>query len=123
MTTSKSDIAALALSVTKKHGIRRCRECATELREVLATLGKKGCVLRLKTRGGRGYIVMKDPTFLLPFTADKDEAIATSGQHFGVLVGGLVYDNIFQQGISRSAWENSFACDIGTFDVEEIEPF
>ena len=123
MTKPQSDVRALALSVTKKHGLNMCRECATELRQVLLDAGKKGCVLRLKTKGGRGYIVMKDPNFRLPFTTQGDEAIASSGQHFGVHVDGFVFDNVHREGIARADWQGTFDSDVHLFELTEIEPF
>ena len=87
MVTIHPDIENLALNITKKHGFNQCRPCATELRNVLIAVGKKGCVLRLATKGGRGFIVMKDPNFSLPFTTPGDSAISDTGQHFGVQVG------------------------------------
>ena len=103
MTTPTSDVRALALSVAKKHGLNKCYECAVGLRQAMMIAGKKGRVLKLKTKGGRGYIVMKNPSFKLPFPTQGDEAIATAGQHFGVHIGGFVFDNVHREGIAISA--------------------
>lgn len=100
-----------------------CRECATELRQVLLDAGKEGCVLQLSTVGGRGYIVMKDPNFKLPFAMQGEESISSTGVHFGVYVDGLVFDNIHREGIPKADWINSFACDVQNFSIEEIEHF
>ena len=123
MSSPHSEVKALAQSVTKKYGLNQCRECATKLRSVLAAAGKKGCVLRLKTKGGRGYIVMKDPHFNLPFRTLGDASISDSRLHFGVQVGGYVFDNVHREGILRTSWEETFDCDVHSFDVTEIEPF
>ncbi len=123
MTTTTSDVRTLALSVTKKHGLNKCFECAVELRQVMMSVGKKGCVLKLKTKGGRGYIVMKDSKFQIPFPTQGDEAIANSGQHFGVHVGGFVFDNVHREGIARWAWQDTFDCDVHAFELTEVDPF
>ena len=117
------EIAALVLTVTREYGFNQCRECATELRKAFSAKGLHGSVLRLATQGGRGFIVMKNPTFRLPFQTSGDVAIADSGQHFGVHVGLQVFDNIFRDGILRSRWEKEFDCDVHRFVVESKEPF
>lgn len=117
------EIAALAGTITRKYGFNQCRECATALRKTFSEKGLHGSVLRLATQGGRGFIVMRNPTFRLPFSVSGDAAIADSGQHFGVLVGLHVFDNIFREGILRSQWEKEFDCDVHRFVVESKEPF
>ncbi|MCK9605750.1 MAG: hypothetical protein M0R33_04780 [Methylomonas sp.] len=123
MANSISNVRALAFSVTRKFGLNKCYECAIELRQVLSAAGKKGCILRLKTKGGRGYIVMKDSRFKLPFPTQGDEAIANTGQHFGVYVDGFVFDNVHREGIARGGWLDTFDCDVHSFELTEQDPF
>ena len=123
MSKPTSEVRALAFSVTRKFGLNKCYECAVELRRIMISAGKSGCVLKLKSRGGRGFIMMQDPGFKLPFPTQSGEAIATSGQHFGVQVGSFVFDNVHGEGIPRSAWQDTFDCDVHAFELTEIDPF
>lgn len=120
--TANLRVQTLAKSVTRKHGFNQCHKCADELRRVLIAAGVKGAVLRLRTKGGRGNIVMKDPSFFLPFAVLSSAAIATNGQHFGVQVGDYVFDNIHRAGIPLTKWRETFDCDVHDFDLE-IEHF
>ena len=123
MATLHPSVETLAKGVARKYGFNQCRPCATELRQAFIGAGKTGRVLRLATKGGLGFIVMRDPRFALPFSTPGNSAIADSGQHFGVQVGDYVFDNIHRAGILRSAWEATFDCDVHAFSVFEIEPF
>jgi hypothetical protein len=123
MSNAASSIRALALSVTSKHGLNKCYDCAVELRAVMMAAGKKGCILKLSTNGGRGFIVMKDVNFKVPFRMQGEEAIASSGQHFGVHVGGFVFDNVHREGIARAAWQDTFDCDVHAFTLTEQDHF
>ena len=120
MTESVKEIAS---RVTAKYGVNRCKPCAEELRDELKKASHNGSILQMKTNGGRGFIVMKDPNFPLPFPVEENGAISETGLHFGVEVGGTVYGNIFRVGTSRSNWENSFDCDVHVFTVTEFERF
>ena len=59
----------------------------------------------------------------LPFPTQSGEAIATSGQHFGVQVGSFVFDHVHREGIPRSEWQDTFDCDVHAFELTEIDPF
>ena len=113
----------MALSITRKHGLNKCYDCATELRQVLIGAGKKGFILKLAAKGGRGYIIMKDADLKLPFPTHGNESISRTGQHFGASVGGLVFDNGHRTGIAREAWQQTFDCDVHNFERSEVEPF
>ena len=104
-----SNVETVALNITKKYGYNQCRDCATELREIFEAIGKKGVVLRLYSNFQ--FIVMSDQNFKLPFKVPEpgEVAICDSGQHFGVLVDGYVFDNIHRKGMSSSIWESTFA--------------
>jgi Papain fold toxin 2 len=123
MSNATSSIRALALSVTSKYGLNKCYACAIELRAVMKAAGKKGCILKLSTLGGRGFIVMKDVDFKVPFNMHGEEAIASSGQHFGVHVGGFVFDNVHREGIARASWQGTFDCDVHAFVLAEQDRF
>jgi hypothetical protein len=126
MTKPQSDVRALALSVTKKHGLLKCRECATELRQVLLGAGKKGHVLKLtalRANPKRNFVMMKDPAFKFPFAAPGNPSISNTGLHFGVFVDGFVFDNIHREGIARADWVDTFDCYSQCFDIEECEHF
>lgn len=119
-----SQICALADSIASKYGWQECRQCATALREAFVKEQLTGSVLRLATQGGRGYIVMKDSNFKLPFTVPQGvDSIADNGQHFGVLIGNQVFDNVFRSGIPFADWQNQFDCDVHFFTVTTIETF
>ena len=117
-------LAAIASPIASKFGLNKCRPCATALRDAFQEKHIPGSVLRLSTKGGRGYIVMKNSSFKLPFFLPPGvEAIADSGQHFGVLVGTLVFDNIFRSGVAAANWERQFDCDVHQFSLLKIEHF
>lgn len=118
------EIVVLTRKVTSKYGFRQCRQCATELRMVFMAKGLHGHVLQLTTSGGRGFIVMKNPAFRLPFPMPLGiDSITETGQHFGVQVGQYVFDNIFKEGILKMQWESQFDCDAHRFTINIIEPF
>jgi len=117
------NVVVIARKVAAQYGLNDCRACAADLRRAFKARGMQGHVLRLSTVGGRGWIVMKDPAFRLPFHAPPNVAIAESGQHFGVEVGQHVFDNIFRDGILKSEWEGKFDCDVHRFKLDRIESF
>ncbi len=118
------EIVVLAKKVTTKYGLNQCRQCATELRKIFAANGLHGHVLQLTTSGGRGFIVMRDSDFRLPFPMPLGkDAITETGQHFGVQVGQYIFDNIFKEGILKMRWESQFDCDVHSFKINIIEPF
>ncbi len=118
------EIALIASSVTRRYGLYQCQLCANDLRNTFVRHGIHGQVLCLTTFGGRGFIVMKDPNFHLPFLMQPGEdAIASSGVHYGVQVGSQVFDNIFRDGIDRTKWEHQFDCDVHYFFPVKSSPF
>ena len=67
---------------------------------------------------------MKNPSFKLPFFLPPGvEAIADNGQHFGVLVGTQVFDNVFRSGVALANWERQFDCDVHQFMLLKIDYF
>lgn len=123
VSTDHSNIHDIALSITKKYGFNQCLQCSTALRQALIAAGRTGVVLKLKAKGARLYVVMKDPDFKLPFNAPAEAAISETGLHYGVQVGEYVFDNIHRSGILRSKWVDSFDCAGHAFEVSEIDPF
>ncbi len=118
------EISAIAAAVAANHGLNRCRECATALRAAFIQRQIRGYVLRLATVGGRGFIVLKDAAFRLPFpTPPGNPAIASNGVHFGVLVSHHVFDNVFRTGVAYASWQSKFDCDVHRFNLTQIEPF
>lgn len=123
MQNNSSSFRSLGLEVTKRFGLNECLPCAQELKARLSAVGKKGRILKLATKGGRGFIVMKDSSFALPFQTSGDEAISTTGLHFGVQIGDFVFDNVHREGIEFNRWSDSFDCDVHRFEIIEIEVF
>ena len=118
------EISVIASAVAANYGLTRCRDCATALRNAFIRRQIHGQVLRLATVGGRGFIVLKDDTFRLPFpTPPGNPAIATNGFHFGVLVGQQVFDNVFRTGVPYASWQSKFDCDVHRVTLTQIEPF
>jgi hypothetical protein len=118
------DVLALVVKAASKHGFLKCHDCAKELSALFASKGIHGVVLRLTTKGGRGYIVMTDPNFKLPFQSPAGvDCISNNGKHYGVSVGDQVFDNVFRSGIDLKDWRNSFECDVHDFDTKAIDPF
>jgi hypothetical protein len=116
-----SGIENIAKNITRKYGFNECLPCANELRRVLIKAGISGKFLHLTTKGGRGFIVMKAPNFVLPFNAPSNSAISDNGQHFGVKVENYIFDNIHRSGILHSLWIESFDCDVHQFDIRETD--
>jgi hypothetical protein len=125
-TLSPTDIAAIAVSITQQHGRLECASCARELTTAFKNRGIKGRVWQLKAIAtqSRGWICMEDPAFPLPFpTASGQDSISENGLHFGVEVQGIVYDNIFRNGIGLAAWPLQFTCYTGEFESTVVDSF
>ena len=86
--------------------------------------GFHGYVVQLATHGVRDFIVMHDPNFKLPFPMPRGQhSISDNGQHFGVVVKGYVFDNIFREGTPLAGWEEHFACATNSFTQSKIKAF
>ena len=117
-------VTSIAKPIASRFGLNQCRPCATALREAFRRSGLHGYVAQLTTLGGRGYIVMRDTNFRLPFvTPPGQQSIANNRQHFGVVVDDYVFDNIFRDGTPFSGWQAQFDCDVHRFTLLKIESF
>jgi RHS repeat-associated protein len=94
-------------SITKNWTNFQCKECASDIISMLKKEGIKGDKISLKAKGNRHFIV-----------SDKHgaDAVSTNGEHVGVLIEGVVYDNIHKEGIKLADWLNDFHSAYG-FDV------
>ena len=50
-----------------------------------------------------------------------NESITINGQHFGVEVRGLVFDNLSELGQSRDSWIKDFQFHSGQFILTEVD--
>jgi hypothetical protein len=116
-------IVQLAKTVTSQYGLKECQPCVRELKRVFLRNGLHGKILKLATQGGRGLIVMAHPEVLIQFNVIMDTDISDNGNHYGVQVGLLVFDNIHKDGILRSKWVEQFDCDVHAFSVTTKEVF
>lgn len=67
---------------------------------------------------------MANANFPLPFSTTLGaDYISENGMHYGVQVGGTVYDNIFRNGIALSDWQDQFTHMSGELICEGFEQF
>src|SRR5256885_626248 len=103
---SPNELTRICRETTRRFGLNKCHDCAKALTKTLKASGFHGELVQLKTEGAtRGFIVMKNPKFPIPFPTGGTDAISETGQHFGVRVSGKVYCNVFQDGVNALAWD------------------
>ena len=124
-TIPPTEVAKICLGVTRRFGLNKCLECAKALAAALKEAGAAGEIVELKAQGAtRGFIVMKDPKFAIPFPAGAgNEAISTNGKHYGVRLNGKIYCTVFRGGIRAADWEGQFDCDAHKFSVTVASRF
>lgn len=82
--------------------IYMCKEFAQSFEKLLLDKGMKGTRLCVKSRTGRIW------------SDNFNTLISTNGDHVAVLVGELVFDNLYPDGIPISEWKNDLG--IGMFE-------
>jgi Papain fold toxin 2 len=91
-----------------------CDKCAIAVMVWLKDNGIKGKILHLRTKRRNDFFIISDRYSL-------SESITDNGNHYGVEVLGLVFDNLSAQGLPREQWINDFSCRSGGFDVRELD--
>lgn len=77
----------------------------------------KGTVLRIKTQyDGEDYILSQRLE-----SQGITESITLNGQHYGIEVQGLVFDNLSATGLTRKDWLNDFQSISGEFIIMEFD--
>ena len=77
----------------------QCQACADEMEMWLSQNGFAGIYLTARGGGRRGYIVSAR------YKSGR-VAISENGYHYGIEVGGLVFDNLPEAGLTREVWLN-----------------
>jgi hypothetical protein len=83
-------------NIAEHYGLYECKEAATTMK---------------KANGGRGQIIhLYFPNAYNGYVCcDKySDAISLNGHHYGYLYNGIVYCNIYPEGLEKNIWINSF---------------
>ncbi|NES25006.1 MAG: hypothetical protein F6K41_40380 [Symploca sp. SIO3E6] len=102
--------------ITRQFGILECVDCVKAIRRWSRQQGISGKILRIRTQYGEDYILSERLEKL-----GIEESITINGQHFGVEVRNLIFDNLSEQGLSREKWIQDFQCHSGQFVLTEID--
>lgn len=105
-------VSEIAQNVTKNFGNTYCLPCSEALVNAFKNEGITGQVIELRSE--TALIVSK--------TFGYSEAISRSGMHRGVLVDGMVYDNIHKKGIAYDDWIKDFESH-GNISTKIVEDF
>lgn len=100
--------------IVVKFPLLQCDNCARDVMLWLRKNGIEGKVLRLRTKN-------RKDRYILSYRIGDNQSITDNGQHYGVEVRGMVFDNLSAYGLSREAWINDFSCRSGQFIIEELE--
>ena len=85
--------------------------------EWLEQQGIQGKILRLRTRYQEEDYIISERLERL----GVEDSITVNGKHYGIEVGGLVFDNLSTDGMLREEWVKDFHCQSEEFVVEELE--
>jgi len=113
----------ICTTISKKFGLKKCKECAAAIAKELSKSNISGEILELSAQSSRGWIVMADEKFKIPFSTPPGGVISDTGKHYGVKVNELVFCNIFRNGIKASAWAKEFTCDSGKISCKSYKKF
>jgi hypothetical protein len=102
--------------IVSQFDILECYDCATAVMRWLAENGIEGKVIKLRTRKRKEFFIISDRLERQGIT----ESITDNGQHYGVEVRGLVFDNLSSEGMTREDWLNDFHCHSEQFIVEDL---
>lgn len=100
--------------IVSQFELLKCYECAKTVMTWLAENDIEGKVLELRTP-------YRDEDYILSDRLSSSESITDNGQHYGVEVRGLVFDNISPKGMRREDWLKDFHCQSEQFLVKELE--
>ena len=89
-------IARIASAAGNK-GMFQCKQSADAMLKGFAKAGIPAQKVTLQWSGGKGYVINAEGT-----------VISQTGEHVGVRVGDMVYDNLNQTGVPYAKWIESF---------------
>jgi hypothetical protein len=116
--------SAIASSVSKNYGILQCEECSLALQDTFTRLGIPGRRMKLLPINEAPWkwrnISMRNADFKLPCRSEPGEPISHNGKHYGYEVNGIIYDNIFREGIPANEWPAMFICITGDLKAVEV---
>lgn len=95
----------------------QCNEAVQAVVEGLETRDMKGTILRIKTK-------YDEEDYILSQRLESQgirESITLNGQHYGIEVQGLVFDNLSVTGITREDWLKDFQSISGKFIIIEFD--
>lgn len=95
----------------------QCDEAVQAVAQWLETKGLKGTVLRIQTKYDEEDYILSQRLESQGIT----ESITLNGQHYGIEVQGLVFDNLSATGLTRSDWLNDFYSISGEFIITELD--
>jgi len=91
--------------------LNMCKDFAASLVEKMTAQGLKGEVVVLKS--DTGYI----------WSETLGKTISTNGDHVGVKVGNIVYDNLFPKGVPYGQWASDLGVGFPGMRAPVINPF
>ncbi len=97
-----AEVSAVAAKVTGKYGLEQCVECANDLVKVLKRKGVEGQLIEINA-------ATKEFPYIMSATFGERQAISANGRHVGVLVNGIVFDNIHKTGLPYAKWLADFS--------------
>ncbi|WP_025744099.1 papain fold toxin domain-containing protein [Aquimarina pacifica] len=101
-----ASIQTLISSIAKEHSqLFKCKDCASSI------------VSALKQRGIKGQIIDLQTPYSNIWNAQLGKNISTNGTHRAVQVNGMVYDNIYTNGIKYNDWIKQFDAPFGALKV------
>ncbi|MGE5660035.1 MAG: papain fold toxin domain-containing protein [Actinomycetota bacterium] len=102
--------------IVSQFHLYQCDEAVQAVAQWLENRGLKGIVLRIKTRYDEDYILSQRLE-----SQGITESITLNGQHYGIEVQGLVFDNLSATGLTREDWLNDFQSISGEFVITEFD--
>jgi RHS repeat-associated protein len=109
--TGYAPIGEILSGIASKFGNYACKECANALQQAAINAGKSGNVIELRANNG-GFI----------WNDVAKNSISKNGDHVGVEVDGLIYDNINPKGVPFAEWNGQFDSAAG-MATPKITPF
>ena len=102
--------------IVSQFRLYQCDEAVQAVAQWLETRGLKGTVLRIKTKYDEEDYILSQRLESQGIT----ESITLNGQHYGIEVQGLVFDNLSATGLTREDWLNDFQSISGEFILTDF---
>lgn len=111
------DIYREVSTIVSQFQLYQCEEAIQAVVEWLEARDMKGTILRIRTQYDWEDYILSQRLESQGIT----ESITLNGQHYGIEVQGLVFDNLSVTGITREDWLNDFQSISGEFIVTEFD--